>query len=395
MKVLVVAGEWFPDRESGFARVVTDTARWLAQRGHVVSALVPAAEGLPAETTEGSLTIRRAIARNALPQTFTDVYQTAKRARNGDGGDYDVVLAHEPGTVVGATRALPRTPIVQVFHAPHSRELRFDRAHLRRGRERIANLALESAFVLLERAAMRRSNRILALSDFSRSLIEEDHPAASARIRRVWGGVDVQRFSPADGQAAARKRLELRPDGQLIVTVRRLEPRMGIDRLLQAVRVLRMEQDVPVELAVVGGGPLERPLRQLAESLGVGSAVRFTGRVDDDELPDWYRAADLFVLPTVAYEGFGMVTAEALATGTPVVGTPIGATPELIAPLDPTFVAAAAEAGPLAAAIAAALRRTGSELSASCRTYAVARFGWDRTIEGWEAALGEVCTSRA
>ncbi len=388
MRVLVAAGEWFPDSESGFARVVTDTARWLARRGHEVTALVPATEGLPATAIEGSLTIRRAIVRNPLPQTFTDVYQTAKHAQNVNGDGCDVALAHAPGNVVGLKRALPRTPIVQVFHAPHSRELRFDREHLPLGRRRLATYALEPAFVLMERAAMRRSDRILALSDFSRSLIAEDHPAATSRVRRVWGGVDVDRFSPGDGRAAARARLGLHPKGQLLVTVRRLEPRMGIDRLLHAVQRLR-EQGIPVEIAIVGGGALRSSLQQLAEELGLGAAVRFAGRVDDEVLPDWYRAADLFVLPTVAYEGFGMVTAEALASGTPVVGTPIGATPELIVPLDPTLVAESAEADALAAAIAGALRNTGPKLSAACRDYAEARFGWDHTIDGWEAVLEE------
>ena len=73
--------------------------------------------------------------------------------------------------------------------------------------------------------------------------------------------------------------------------------------------------------------------------------------MEESELRDWYRAADLVVLPTVAYEGFGMVTAEALATGTPVVGTPVGATPELLEPLDPRLVAAGSDPDALAAAI--------------------------------------------
>ncbi len=80
--------------------------------------------------------------------------------------------------------------------------------------------------------------------------------------------------------------------------------------------------------------------------LGLGDAVTLTGRIDDNALVRHYQAADLFALPTQAYEGFGMVTLEALACGTPVVGTPVGATPEIpVAPLDPALVSRDAAGG--------------------------------------------------
>ena len=115
--------------------------------------------------------------------------------------------------------------------------------------------------------------------------------------------------------------------------------------------------------------------------------MRFVGRVAEDALPDWYRAADLFVLPTVAYEGFGMATVEALASGTPVVGTPAGATPELLEPLDPRLVAAGSDPDSLAVAIRDALAFIDDDFRDRCRDYAVARFGWDRVTRTWEEEL--------
>ena len=73
--------------------------------------------------------------------------------------------------------------------------------------------------------------------------------------------------------------------------------------------------------------------------MGLEGRVELVGHVSDSELALWHRAADVFVLPTVAYVGFGLVTAEALASGTPVVGTRVGATPELLEPLDPRLLA--------------------------------------------------------
>jgi glycosyltransferase involved in cell wall biosynthesis len=167
--------------------------------------------------------------------------------------------------------------------------------------------------------------------------------------------------------------------------VRRLEPRMGIEQLLQAVRLVRAGLDV--RLAVVGSGSLMQPLQAAAAALGIGDVVDFRGRVPDAEVVDWYRAADLFLLPTIAYEGFGMVTVEALSAGTPVVGTPVGATPELLEPLDPRLIAARADAEGLAEAIHVAAAIAGPELRRACRAYACAEFAWPHVMDGWEQAL--------
>ena len=171
----------------------------------------------------------------------------------------------------------------------------------------------------------------------------------------------------------------------LLLTVRRLEPRMGLEQLLRAVALL---PDRPI-LTVVGGGTLDESLRRLASELGLSESVRFTGRVADDVLRDWYRAADLFVLPTVAYEGFGMATAEALASGTPVVGTPVGATPELLEPLDPRLVARGTDPEALAAGITVGIELARSELRDRCRPYACEQFGWGPVMVGWERELLE------
>jgi len=159
---------------------------------------------------------------------------------------------------------------------------------------------------------------------------------------------------------------------------------MGIEQLLRALRTLPATD---VSVAIVGGGMLTNELRNLGSALGLDGRVTFVGQVPEDELPDWYRAADLFVLPTVAYEGFGMATVEALASGTPVVGTPAGATPELLEPLDPRLVAGGSDADSLAVAIQDALAFVDDEFRKRCRDYAVARFGWEQVVRAWEKEL--------
>lgn len=388
MRVLVVSGTWYPER-NGVARVATEVAVRLAARGHEVTALVPRIATLPTEEREASLTVRRAIQRGRLPLTVKDVLETTRHARRLE--DFDVLLAHGSGAAVGLANARLRAPIVLVYHASLPRELRFMRARLPWGHERVVAYLNEPITVWLEKTAVRRCARALVLSEYSRSLLVADHPEQSMKISAVSGGVDSVAFSPGDGTSAARTRLGLDPRRRLLVTVRRAEPRMGIEQLLHALRILASED---LTLAVVGGGLLTNELRRLCSCLGLDGRVLFVGRIPEDELPDWYRAADLFVLPTVAYEGFGMVTVEALASGTPVVGTPAGATPELLEPLDPRLVARGSDPESLADAIGEALTFVDDDLRARCRDYALARFNWDDVAGGWEEALCEAAWSQ-
>jgi glycosyltransferase involved in cell wall biosynthesis len=387
MRILVASDQWFPDHQGGSARLAAKVAEGLAARGHEVTVLAPR-NGSVGESCEPGVTIRRVLARNVLPQTLTDPLETWRHARELPDDGFDVLLAHESTTAVGLRGRARRTPLVLMFHASAAREQRYLRSRLPVGVKRLTTYALAPSLGLLERRAVDYADRILVLSDFSRSLLHEDHELDDGLVRTVPGLVDTRRFSPGDGMQAARARLGLEPDGPLLLTVRRLEPRMGIDRLLRALPFLDRDD---VTLVVVGTGSLREELPRLAAELGVADRVLFVGSIaDDDRLADWYRAADLFVLPTTAYEGFGMATVEALASGTPVVGTAIGATPEVLAPLDPRLVAPSAEPDVLAGTVGIALDfATTAEFAARCHEYAEERFGVDTAISAWEEALQE------
>jgi glycosyltransferase involved in cell wall biosynthesis len=383
MRILVATGQWFPETTGGSARVATETALGLAGRGHEVTVIAPVSARPAVERLAEYLTVRRSLPRTRLPITLTDVVATARSVRRLGG--YDVALVHQSTCAAGLVAAGFDAPMALVFHASALRELRFLRTRLS-GAKRLGTYGLEPFLAWFERLSLERATSVLVLSEFSRGLIETDHPRIADRIMRVSGGVDIDRFTPGDGQQSARDRLRIERGGTLLLTTRRLEPRMGLEQLLEAVGVARGD-GVDLRLAVIGSGTLERTLPSLAVRLGLGNVVSFRGRVPDAELVDWYRAADLFVLPTIAYEGFGMVTVEALASGTPVVGTPVGATPELLAPLDRRLIAETADAGDLAAAIGTAVRLAGPDLRTACREYARAEFAWPRVMDAWEKAL--------
>jgi len=380
VRILIASGTWYPER-NGVARVASEVGRRLATRGHHVTAVVPRIPELSAEDREGALTTRRAIRRGLLPLPVNDALGTARIARHLR--EFDLLVAHGASAAVGLSNARLPAPLVLVYHASLPRELRFTRPRLPWGRERMVSYANGPLALILERLAVRRSSRILVLSNYTRSLLMTDHPEHGDKIQVVSGGVETKTFRPGEPEAA-RQRLGLDPNRRLLLTVRRAEPRMGLEPLLRAFRTLAADN---VALAIVGGGLMTDELRRLSVQLGIDERVSFVGKVPEDRLPDWYRAADLFVLPTVAYEGFGMVTLEALATGTPVVGTPAGATPEILEPLDPRLVTRGSDPESLEEAIREALAFGNDAFRMRCREYAITRFDWNGVLAGWEAAL--------
>lgn len=389
MKILIISGQWYPDDVGGVGRVVRATAESLAQRGHAVTLLIPRARAQPAVSIVNDVRVHRVLRRSVLPQTFTDIYEVRRALRSSELDRPDVILAHGDTCATAALSTRSPAPTALVFHASGYRESRHRRSTGLGAIERWRALSLEPALRILERFALRRASRILVLSAFSRSLVLDELPAAEPRIEVVGGGVDTAFFSPAQSRDALRQRLGINPDRSILLTVRRLVSRMGVETLIDAVALLR-EQMPRVQLIIVGEGELRKSLEERRDRLGLRGSVQFLGPVSDTALRDWYRAADLFVLPTVAYEGFGLVTAEALACGTPVVGTRVGATAELLTPLDEGLLTSAADAQSLAETVARELLGNDKDRRAQCRHYAEQSLSWSAVIERWEAALADL-----
>jgi len=171
---------------------------------------------------------------------------------------------------------------------------------------------------------------------------------AADKVHVVPRGVDSDRFSPGSRDDSRRK-LNIRPDARVVVWVGRMVPVKGLDVLLDACgRLLHGAGALPFHLYLVGDGPLRETLSHRAVKLGVAGGVSFVGAVPHSELVDWYRAADLTVLPSRS-EGVPNVLRESLACGTPFVASAVGGIPEiaddatcrLVPPEDPASLAAA------------------------------------------------------
>jgi glycosyltransferase involved in cell wall biosynthesis len=170
------------------------------------------------------------------------------------------------------------------------------------------------------------ASAVACITDFCRSqVLRLLSPDAWGKAAVVRMAVDAARFRPREDDRALRTGAG---DPLHVLTVGRLVPEKGAPVLVDAVARARA-RGVPVRLSVVGAGPLAEQLAAQAESMGVADVVELVGPLGQQDLPDRYRAADVFCLPSFA-EGLPVVLMEAMASGLPVVTTAIAGIPELV-----------------------------------------------------------------
>ncbi|MCB0720356.1 MAG: glycosyltransferase family 4 protein [Bacteroidetes bacterium] len=278
---------------------------------------------------------------------------------------------------IGYLRQLPR---VVHFHGPWALESQVE------GKSRV-NVAFKK---YVETAVYSGADRFIVLSRAFADVLREHYDVPDESIRVVPGGVDTQRFSTSISKTEARTHLGWPTDRPIVLSVRRLARRMGLENLVDAAsQVSRTHPEVLFLLA--GKGPIEHELRQRVEAAGLADNVRLLGFVADDDLPMAYRAATLTVAPTVSLEGFGLVTIESLASGTPVLVTPVGGLPEVVTDLSENLVTAGPESSDLADGIRSILSG-GRQVpdDARCRAYAVNRFDWNSVAAMTRSVYEEV-----
>ena len=225
----------------------------------------------------------------------------------------------------------------------------------------------------LERSVYRIADHLIVDSDAFGKLLEEDYGVNPAKITRVYPGVDA-RFTPQESKNALQSLAYDLPEGceQLVVAARRLVPRMGLQDLVAAMAVLPK-----VACVILGDGPQRGELQKEIERLHLNDRVRLAGRVTDEDLQSWYSGADLVTVPSLALEGFGLITLEALACGTPVVVRPVGGLAEAVQGFEAGWgVLPDRSLETLVSGLSAAL--TSLPTSDACVTYAAA-WTWDRT----------------
>lgn len=363
LHTLQIGMGWFSELPGGLNRVYANLVRELVKQGVDVHGIVTGSPNIARES--GGVVV--AVAETSAPfvirqRAFGTAASTWLRAHEAN----TVVVSHFALNAYTVLGAIGPRPFVVHFHGPWSEESAAE------GGSRLAVLAKW----MVERSVYHHATAFIVLSRAFADVLVERFDIPRERIHIVPGGVDVERYASTPPRAVCRAQLGWPTDRPIVLCVRRLVRRVGVDVLVEAaVEIRRRVPDVLVLIA--GGGPLRDELSARIHALGLDDTVRLLGFVADVDLPAAYRAANVSVVPTQALEGFGLITVESLAAGTPCIVTPVGGLPDVVAPLDPRLVARSTSAADVADAVGGALLGDWPlPTLEQCTAYARAHFDW-------------------
>ena len=361
---MIACHAWFHEHIGGSFKIATELAEYMVSQGHRVFYVCGTGEPAPSNpTVENGVELWRYSFPKALSPHPANVlghvmgtYRLTRQILRQ--WPVSCVNGHTPLQFFGASLAARGRCRHRIYtvHSPFAEELQSGWETLPRSfRRRAAVLGART----IDGVNCRTASVLQCMSQFTAELLARKYGhSAVAKTTVTPGWVDVERFRPVDDVPATRALLgqAWRTDGPVFFTVRRLEPRMGLEQLVDAARDLA-EQKFQFKVLVGGAGTLEQALAGRIRDAGLGDTVHLLGRISDHDLPLCFAAADCFVLPTRVLECFGLIILEAYASGTPVIATPVGAIPELVAQQGTQWLTAGTESEQIAERMAAFLRK--------------------------------------
>ncbi len=397
---------WYPQHASDTqATYVHDINRHLVRRGHSVTVVTPGDPSLsredtfdgvrivrfplnlPADLTYGRVAQSRVswlgrFARVAVMANYLEAQYRAIMAEAREG-EADVVHAHwaiptGPAAVLAARKL--GIPSIITMHGGDVY------VNPEQGYDFPTRWYVRPAL----RWTLRHAGALTAITEDCRQhALRAGAPAQ--HIRLVFNGTDLRRFSPEKNGDPSDPQF----GPHMIFACRQLFPRKGIRFLLEAAAQLKPR--FPDLKVVLAGDGFERPqLARLAADLGIGQDVTFLGWVTNVDLPPYYRAAAVSVIPSLE-EGFGIPAAEAMGCEVAVVASDAGGLPEVVEHGVTGLVVPRGDSSALAAAISSLLddperRRT---MGRAGRARALRLFDWDRSAEQFEQLYREVAARTA
>jgi len=251
---------------------------------------------------------------------------------------------------------------------------------------------IASTRLAVEKDCLETADRIVATSpqeqEHMRTLV-----STQGAIDIIPCGTDIERFG-AIGRHEARQALGLSNDTKMILYVGRFDQRKGIETLVRAVAQSKLRGAADLKL-VIGGGSrpgqsdgIERDrIEGIVRELGMSEFTEFPGRLGDQDLPTYYAAADVCVVPS-HYEPFGLVAIEAMASGTPVIASDVGGLQYTVVPEETGLLVPPKDVPGFAAAIDRIMENPAwqQQLGQAARKRVETKFSWS----GVAQQLGEL-----
>ncbi len=243
-------------------------------------------------------------------------------------------------------------------------------------------------FRSVSRVALNSAAAITVNSAFTKSAVAK---ITKKPISIIPMGVDLKLFSSASSAAAAAVRKKYSVKGKMLLFVGRLAEKKGVTYLISAMAAVA-KQNPGIKLVVVGDGPEKQALEQQVQKLSLSASVAFAGSVSNSDLPAYYKAADIFVLPSIVTksgdtEGLGVVLLEAVAAGVPVIASNVGGIPDIVVDKKTGILVEQKNPGQLVSAITLLLKNSSlrKKLSGEALKHIRMNFDWDRVASYFKA----------
>jgi glycosyltransferase involved in cell wall biosynthesis len=310
---------------------------------------------------------------------------------------YDLINFHQPFSAVGVLRS-PKSSSVKKIYTCHS--LSFEEYW---SRIRNSNMCMKYPLYAfngymrkrIENYVLKKSNKIIVLSEYTKNKLSLAHKIPDEKCIIAAGGVDLEKFCPSNNKIDLRMKLNIPKDKIVLFTVRNLVSRMGLENLLIAIKNV-VQESPDIHLILGGEGPLKKRLLSLTEQFGLKDYISFVGFITEEQLPKYYQAGDIFVLPTKELEGFGLVTLEAMASGLPVLGTPIGGTKEILDRFDSDFIFENTDPKSISKKIIEKYTiikknsKRWEQISHQCRNFVENNYSWEINIDSLEELFKKI-----
>ena len=361
MRSLFIGMGWFPEESGGVNRYYYGSSRYLLKAGVDFQGLITGSNQISATTPQFIQVF--APTKSSLLNRWRGIRQSLKQLNLAK---YDLVVAHFALYAFPILDLLKDLPLVFHFHGPWALE---------------SDAENQQAFKVkfkktLEQIVYRRASSFIVLSQAFKNLLHQQYDVPLDKIHVVPGGVDLEQFEISSSRNEARTKLDWEQERTIIFCVRRLAQRMGLENLLEAMALVKAKYP-DILLYIAGKGALAETLQAQITKLDLTDNVRLLGYLPDEKLPIAYRAANFSIVPTVSFEGFGLIVIESLATGTPVLGTPVGGIPEILQPFCDDLLFEDAPVDKLAQGIIEVLSgKRQLPSSEACQAYARDNYDW-------------------
>lgn len=392
MNILLVSDVSIHNVIGGAERVLYEQSYRLAQKGHSVNILT---RRLPDHESDAEIIKNIKESRFPIDQrnAITFLISTLQNSQAlfeslSDKYSFDCINFHQPFSSLGVTSSSLSSKIKKIYtcHSLSHEEYQ--------SRNKKPNGIFQNATYLLniygrkliEKKVLNISDKIIVLSKNTQDKLWNTYRIPNGKVAVIPGGIDLERFHPAANRSKIRRRLGIPDEKMLLLTIRNLVPRMGLGNLILAMKSIIRE--IPDIFLIIGGdGPLKNELLKSVKELQLEDYIKFAGFIPEQDLPDYYRASDIFILPTLELEGFGLITLESLASGIPVLGTPVGGTKEILTKFNSSYLFNDSTPESMTELIVDTCRRftdypaLWQDVSSQCRAFVEANYSWDKNVE--------------